>query len=433
MHSTSSWNRIPNLTPKDIFLIQDRDFCLPDNLKKPFITYGNGRSYSDVCLTQKGTLIRTNQLNKFISFDYHKGTIKCEAGVTLGEVLSLIVPHGWFLASTPGTQYVTIGGAIANDVHGKNHHHEGSFGNHLISLEIQRSNGEKLVCSSHTNSGLFSATVGGLGLTGIITWAEIKLKRIQNTYIWTEQEAFNNLNEYWHLSKSSEKEWPYTVAWLDCLSTGKNQGRGILFKGRHAATQNHAPSLKNSLLTNPIDPPFSFINTTSVRIFNSLYFHKNKLKKGHLCHFQPFFYPLDGIKDWNKIYGNKGFYQYQCIIPPETAQDSIQELLKLITKSKQGSFLAVLKTFGEIPPLGLISFPRRGTTLALDFPNKGNKTLQLFEELDKIVLHSDGALYPAKDARMTANLFRASFPSWEKFSHFIDPAFSSNFWERISE
>ena len=432
MSQLLSWNRLPQCSPDKIYTLTEHVIPDLEHAPHPLLAYGNGRSYGDVCLNDKGTLLHTCALDKFISFDRKNGVLRCESGVTLQSILQLVVPHGWFLSSTPGTQYVTIGGALANDVHGKNHHAHGSFGHHVRAFELIRSTGEVLLCRPDQNAEMFRATIAGLGLTGLLSWVEIQLMPINNSWMWVESQRFSNLEHFWQLNKEAEQHWPYTVAWIDCLASGNAQGRGILFTGKHAANQTHLPSYKARSKRVPFDPPISLVNRLSLRSFNALYYRQPVKPQGSLCHYAPYFYPLDAIQDWNRIYGHKGFYQYQCVLPPEVASEATAQLLDAIAQSGQGSFLAVLKTFGSQESVGMLSFARPGTTLALDFPNLGNKTLQLFHRLDAIVSEAGGALYPAKDARMPASLFQSGFPNWERFSDFIDPAFSSHFWRRVT-
>lgn len=433
MSTPMSWNRLPRVEPQAAHALTNRQENLPDTLPRPFLAHGNGRSYGDVCLTETGSLLMTRGLDRFINFDPVQGVVRCEPGVTLGEVLALVVPHGWFLASTPGTRLATIGGAIANDVHGKNHHDVGSFGHHVRAFELWRSDGNVIECRPDQNGDWFRATIGGLGLTGLIRWAEIQLMPIQNPWMWVQSQRFSNLEEFWVLNREAEACWPYTVAWIDCLAKGKAKGRGILLSGQHAAAQANLPAFKTGEKRVPFDPPFSLVNSLSLRAFNTLYYRQPLKPQGGLTHYAPYFYPLDAIQDWNRIYGRKGFYQYQCVIPPEHAEEAIAALLDTIAKHGEGSFLAVLKTFGSKSSLGMLSFPRPGTTLALDFPNRGGKTLRLLSELDIIVKQAGGALYPGKDARMPSSLFQAGYPEWQAFSEYIDPNFSSRFWQRVTQ
>lgn len=427
-----SWNRLPRVTPEAIHLLNQRADGIPDRLPKPLLAYGNGRSYGDVCLTEQGTLLLTRGLDRFIEFDAQHGILRCEAGITLAEILSLIVPQGWFLASTPGTRMATVGGAVANDVHGKNHHIAGSFGHHVRALELWRSDGSVIECNAENNTEWFHATIGGLGLTGLIRWVELQLKPIQNPWMWVDSQRFANIDEFWILNRLAENRAPYTVSWIDCLARGKARGKGILFAGQHAAAQMVLPPFKERRRRIPVDPPLSIVNGFSLNMFNSLYYKQPVKPQGKLTHYIPYFYPLDAIQNWNRIYGKRGFYQYQCVIPPRDAEPAMRALLDTIAKHGQGSFLAVLKTFGSMPSLGMLSFPRPGTTLALDFPNRGNDTLRLLEHLDAIIREASGALYPGKDARMSASMFQSSYPQWEEFSRFVDPNFSSRFWQRVT-
>lgn len=432
MTAPRSWNRLPRVAPDAVHALTQRTAGVPDSLPRPLLAYGNGRSYGDVCLTEQGTLLLTRGLDRFIEFDPRGGVLRCEAGATLAEILALVVPQGWFLPSTPGTRLATVGGAVANDVHGKNHHALGSFGHHVRALELWRSDGSVIECRPEDDNGWFSATIGGLGLTGLIRWVELQLMPIQNPWMWVESQRFANLDEFWTLNRRAEANWPYTVAWIDCLAKGKARGRGILMAGQHAAAQAEVPAFKEGNKRVSFDPPFSLVNGLSLRAFNTLYYRQPVKPQGALIHHVPYFYPLDAIQDWNRIYGQRGFYQYQCVIPPHEAEAAIAALLDTIARRGEGSFLAVLKTFGDTPSLGMLSFPRPGTTLALDFPNRGNKTLRLLEELDAIVCEAGGTLYPGKDARMPATLFQSGYPQWEAFSEYVDPGFSSRFWQRVT-
>jgi FAD/FMN-containing dehydrogenase len=425
-HLYESWGRQPKHTPKDIAVDDWRLKSLPSALTYPALPFGNGRSYGDVCQNDAGTLLDTKSLNRFISFDNENGLLTVESGVLLLDILNLITPYGFFLPVVPGTQYVTVGGAIANDIHGKNHHIKGNFGLHVTKFELLTSDNERQTCSTSQNSDLHAATIGGLGLTGLIIWAEIQLISIKGNSIDYEQIPFNSIAEFSALSESS-KAWEYTVAWIDCLSYGENLGRGIFSRGNHAVTNSNQ---KKNLLAVPFIPPLSLINNFSLKIFNAVYFKlgsRNRSMKN--CHYKSFFFPLDGINNWNRIYGPNGFYQYQCVVPEPS---DIEDLLALISQSGQGSFLAVLKQFGDINSPGLMSFPRPGLTLALDFPNRGGKTTQLLDKLDEIVVAAGGAVYPAKDARLSSNVFTKYYPNIDTFKKHIDPKFSSSFWRRVT-
>ena len=433
MNRFQSWGCYPK-AEHEISSVRWTDTGLPDSEEKTVLPYGLGRSYGDSCLNDGQTLIETSGLSRFIAFDQKKGFLRCEAGVTLDEVLKLIVPNGWFLPTTPGTKFITIGGAIANDIHGKNHHVAGTFGCSVRALELLRSDGSRTRCTSRSNVDLFKATIGGLGLTGLITWAEFKLKKIDNAWIQTESIKFAGISEFLELSKESDKEWEYTVSWIDCVAQGDSMGRGIFMRGNHspASVLSRKVHAEPKFRT-PFNCPNILLNPFSIKAFNTLYYSRQRAKKTvSRVHYDSFFYPLDAIDDWNRIYGNRGFFQYQFVIPFEDGLESMEEILGRISESKQGSFLAVIKTFGTKKSPGMLSFPKPGITLALDFPNRGDSTLKLFEELDAIVDSAGGLLYPAKDARMSASFFQKTYPQWEEFSAFVDPKFSSSFWRRVT-
>jgi FAD/FMN-containing dehydrogenase len=398
------------------------------------LPYGNGRSYGDSCLNVGGALVQTRSLDRFIRFDRQTGVLACEAGVLLADILRLIVPAGWFLPVVPGTCYVTVGGAIANDVHGKNHHLTGTFGRHVRQLELLRSNGDRIVCSPSENPAWFAATVGGLGLTGIVTWAELQLRPIAGPWVDVETVRCANLETFFSLSAAAERDFEYTVAWIDCLGRGKHLGRGILQRANHAPKRGPSPPQSASKLAVPFPLPVSLVNGVSLRLFNTVHYHRQSRQCTRTSqHFESFFFPLDGIRHWNRLYGPAGFYQYQCVVPTSMAHEATGQLLDTIASSGSGSFLAVLKRFGSLASPGMLSFPREGVTLALDFPNKGVPLEKLFESLDRIVTSAGGALYPAKDGRMPAALFRSGYPRWREFSQFIDPDCSSSFWRRTTE
>jgi FAD/FMN-containing dehydrogenase len=425
----SSWGNVIH-APHVLYRLSSRYDRFPAAAPPSLLPFGNGRSYGDSCLNVGGALLQMRSLDRFISFDRETGVLACEAGVLLSEILDLVVPAGWFLPAVPGTCYVTVGGAIANDVHGKNHHLVGTFGCHVRRLELLRSNGDRLLCSPAENPDWFAATVGGLGLTGIVTWAELQLRRIPGPRLDVETIRFTNLDEFFKLSEESERTAEYTVSWIDCLGRGKHLGRGLFQRANHSA----GPPTSVRQLSVPFPLPASAINALSLRVFNTLYYHKqwSRLKRTSE-YYRSFFFPLDSILHWNRLYGPKGFYQYQCVIPTPAAREATAALLDTISRSGQGSFLAVLKQFGTVTSPGMLSFPRPGVTLALDFPNKGARLERLFEALDRIVSGAAGAVYPAKDGRMPGELFRSGYTRWQEFSQYIDPACSSSFWRRVTE
>ena len=398
------------------------------------LPYGNGRSYGDSCLNTGAAVIQTRSLDRFIDFDPHSGVLRCEAGVLLDEILRRIVPAGWFVPVTPGTRFVTVGGAIANDVHGKNHHGWGTFTRHVRRLELLRSDGERILCSMSENPEWFAATAGGLGLTGLVTWAEIQLRRICGPWMDVETVRFTHLDEFLALCAESDRDFEYTVAWVDCLGRGKQLGRGLLQRANHAPEHMKGPPAGARQLSVPFTPPFSLVNAASLRVFNEIYYRfPPAARRRAATHFTSFFYPLDGILHWNRLYGPRGLYQYQCVVPASVGRDATVALLETIARSGLGSFLAVLKVFGDVKSPGMLSFPREGITLALDFPNRGERLKRLFVELDAIVSNAGGCLYPAKDGRMPGSLFRSGYPLWSEFSRFIDSRCSSTFWRRVME
>jgi len=400
----------------------------------PLLPRGAGRSSGDSCLNDGGVLIDATGLDHFIHFDPEQGQLRCEAGVLLSDILQLIVPAGWFLPVTPGTRFVTLGGAIANDVHGKNHHRAGTFGCHVECFELLRSDGRRLICSEEENADGYRATIGGLGLTGLITWAQIRLQPLLSPYIDQETLRYRDLDEFFDISQASDQTHEYTVAWVDCLATGASLGRGLFMRGNRLE-QPRAPYPKpqGRGLVVPFDPPLSLVNHWTLSAFNRLYYHRQRQPSSRATvHYEPFFYPLDAIGQWNRIYGPKGFLQYQCVVPEDDGREVIGEILERISGSGMGSFLAVLKLFGDCPSPGLLSFPRKGVTLALDFPNQGQKTLALLEQLDQVVRAAGGAVYPAKDARMSPESFEIYFPHWRELEAWRDPCLSSSFWRRVT-
>ena len=423
-----SWGRLPLAVDRQILFRNAEELVQSISTQPAGLPYGNGRSYGDVCLAGGGQLWGMRGLDHFIAFDRTAGVLHCEAGVTLQEINQLTLSSGWFLPVTPGTQFATVGGAIANDVHGKNHHRRGNFGNHIQQLQLLRTDGSLHQCSATVESELFNATIGGMGLTGIVIAAVIQLQPVASEWLDVETIAFDTLDDFFVLSANSEADWEYTVSWIDCLA----KGRGIFSRANHSPSTPAQHIAVGKPLRIPVTPPVSLINALSLRAFNPLYFYLNKYRQGRgLQHYRPFFYPLDNILEWNRLYGPKGFYQYQSVVPPSAARDATAEMLSVIAQSGMGSPLAVLKTFGKISSPGLLSFPMEGTTLALDFPNAGDKTLRLFERLDAIVRAAGGRIYPAKDARMPRDLFMSGYPRLNEFLAWRDPGIRSAIVARL--
>jgi len=397
----------------------------------PGIAHGMGRSYGDVCLNPGGALWRTTGLDKFIGFDAAAGRLVCEAGVLLRDIQRLVLPHGWLLPVTPGTQMVTVGGAIANDVHGKNHHRVGSFGDHVRCLRLVRSDGEVIDCGPALRPEWFAATVGGMGLTGVVTEAELQLRPASGPWLVTETVPYRRLDDFFPLADSSERGWEHTVSWIDCLSA---RGRGLFMRANQADIPYQAgdAAALGRPRSMPFVPPLSLVSGLSLRPFNSAYFHLNRRRAGKaIAHYESYSYPLDNLLEWNRMYGPRGFYQYQSVVPRAVGRDAVRAMLEQIRRSGDGSFLAVLKTFGQRAAPGMMSFPQPGVTLALDFPNHGPRTAALFERLDAVVREAGGRIYPAKDARMPRALFEAGYPRLAEFLQYRDPGVSSALSRRL--
>jgi FAD/FMN-containing dehydrogenase len=429
-----SWGNYPRVrqTAARIGWIHD-DIPLPGP-GATLLPRGLGRSYGDSCLNDGGVLLDTSALDHLIAFDADAGLLRCESGVSLAALLERLVPNGWFPPVCPGTRFVTIGGAIANDIHGKNHHRAGTFGHHVVRFELLRSDGRRLVCSEQENPDWFRATIGGLGLTGLITWAEIRLRRIPGPWIDCESLRFSCLDEFFELTEASDPRFEYTVAWIDAFARGAQLGRGIFIRGNHATQVNRVPRRAKIRPRVPVFAPAFLLNRATARAFNFLYYQRTSRRGSRgLVHHAPFFFPLDGIRDWNRLYGRRGFLQYQCALPLPDGREALSGLLGRTADAGAASFLAVLKVFGGTPSRGLLSFPLHGVTLALDFPNRGERTFRLLEELDAIVRACGGRVYPAKDARMSPISFEAYYPRWRDFAAYRDPAFSSSFWRRVTE
>lgn len=419
--------------PGDSALIEPDDWLAGRQSNPPVLAYGNGRSYGDSCLNDGGGLIVARRLGRVLSFDVETGIMVCEAGVLLDEVLKLCVPAGWFPPVTPGTSLVTIAGALANDVHGKNHHRAGTFGRQVRSFELARSDGSVLTCSPIENAELFAATIGGMGLTGLVTQVELQLMPVDSAEILQEAIHFDGFDAFFAIAAASDATHDYTVAWVDSLAGGRHFGRGVFFRANHAPASDAPPAKAAPTLPFPLKPPFALINRLSLRAFNALYrAAQPRTPEPRRLAYRPFFYPLDRIRDWNRAYGPKGLRQFQCAVPMATAREAVDEMLRLTLRAGESSFLTVLKLFGDVPSPGMMSFPIPGATLTLDFPHRGERTLKLLDALDRIAIEAGGRVNPYKDARMSAETFEASFPHWRDFARHIDPGFSSSFWRRVT-
>ncbi|HLG85796.1 MAG TPA: FAD-binding oxidoreductase [Alphaproteobacteria bacterium] len=378
------------------------------------IARGNGRSYGDAALNPACVLDMRNA-DRIIAFDSEAGRITVEAGMLLADLLEFLVPRGFFVPVTPGTKYVTIGGMIAADVHGKNHHVAGSFGRHINSLALLCADGEIRHCSSEQAPDLFHATCGGMGLTGIILTASFRLIRIETPMIRQETLRARNLDEAMAIFEESAAS-TYTVGWIDCLTSGSKLGRALVYRGEHAKRSEVADRASHASVSRrlrvPIDFPSWVLNGWSVRIFNALYYRRGRVGT-EFIHYDPYFYPLDALLDWNRIYGRNGFVQYQCVLPKRSSRAGLEALLGRIAAARTGSFLAVLKLFGP-GDAGYLSFPMEGYTLALDFP-ANPATFNLLLELDEILMAHDGRIYLAKDSRAGPRLMKGGYPKLADF------------------
>src|SRR5690554_37164 len=385
----------------------------------PVLAYGLGRSYGDAPLLHGGRQILMGRLDRMLAFDPQTGWLRCEAGVSLVDIIDVFLPRGFFPPVVPGTQFVTVGGALCNNIHGKNHHLEGCWGDHVRRVEILLASGEVVFCDAEQNADLFWATAGGLGLTGIILSMEVQLERVPNDSIEMETVRVNNLDEFFEVSRESA-HFSHTVSWVDCVQSGPSMGRGIFMRGGHAragieakaSVVDELANFAQNHLDGRIFESNLLLNKATIRAFNEAYFHKTpagvqKVVSGYM----PFFFPLDAVENWNYAYGSRGFLQYQMVVPE---REACREILEIVSKSGMASFLAVIKEFGEQSHGGL-SFPEPGVTLALDFPNYGAPLLEMLDRLDEIVVAVGGRIYLGKDARLSKQNFRKMYTKWEEW------------------
>jgi len=398
------------------------------------IPRGAGLSYGDASLA--GHILSTHRFNRFLHFDHLRGAIRCEAGVTLDEILKVIVPKGWFLPVTPGTKYITIGGAVAADVHGKNHHKEGSIGRYVDRLTLMMADGELMQCSSTENPDLFHTTCGGMGLTGIILEVELNLKPIETSRIVQKNIIAPNLKTMIEMLRA-HNDSTYSVAWIDCLARGNKMGRGVVMLGEHALLKDLTQNERTEALHIHADPKFSvpfelpasILNTFSISVFNQLFFQKHKIAANEsVVQYDQFFYPLDFVKNWNRLYGRNGFLQYQFVIPFENGESTLSEIVSQISKSKQASFLSVLKLLGKSEHS--MAFPMSGFTLSLDLP-VSKKLFPLLDSLDELVAANGGRLYLAKDARMSGKMLARGYPALQQFKKSRDSSGASAKFESL--
>lgn len=407
----SGWGNYPQLEAQLIAPTSLASLDAAVKLDGSLIARGMGRSYGDSA--NADTVLGTPYCDHFLEFNEKTGKLTAEAGITLREILKVIVPRGWFLPVTPGTSYVTLGGAIASDVHGKNHHIAGTFGQHVTSLSIVLGTGEVLTSSKRENADLFHATCGGMGLTGVIVSATIQLIPILSSFI-NQKTIKADCIEAACEAFDDNSNATYSVAWIDCLAKGKNLGRSVLMLGEHAEDGGIEIDLKEPFAV-PFNTPSALLNSITMKTFNGAYWYKAKHMGSQTVPLMPYFYPLDAIGNWNKLYGKAGFLQFQCVIPRDDGIANMRKLLTKITESGEGSFLAVLKQFGKAND-NLLSFPTEGYTLALDF-KLTTSTIATLRTLEDIIVEMGGRVYLAKDAVMQGTTFRATYPKWEEFEH----------------
>lgn len=401
---------------------------------------GMGRAYGDAALLSGGFTLLTERLDRFLGFDPETGWLRCEAGVTIADIIRSFLPRGFFPPVVPGTRFVSVAGALASDIHGKNHHVAGSWSSHVRGVEVLTASGEVAQCDSDNRSELFRATAGGMGLTAIILSMEVRLAPVDSSAIEMESIRVRNLDEFFEVSAESS-DWPYTVGWVDSLKSGASLGRGMFMRGRHAPTG----SKSQAGLARLVPPLFLngrilesnlLLNRATVRIFNAAYYRKNLRRTVRkTVSTGSFFFPLDTIANWNRMYGRRGFLQYQFVMPPDPERRGIRTALAEVAGSGVPSFLGVIKEFGDEPHGGL-SFPIPGVTVALDFPNVGERLFQLLERLDDLVAEAGGRVYLAKDARLNKKNFRRMYPDWERWKSVrdaVDPSgiFQSELGRRL--
>jgi len=380
------------------------------------IPFGGGRSYGDAALNDGGHAMLTERLDRVLSFDAEKGELVCEAGATIAGLHRWLIPKGFLLPSIPGTGFATIGGAVANDVHGKNHDRHGGFGDHILWIDLLLADGSIRRVSAADDDDLFAATIGGLGLTGLILAVCVDLLPVASNAVDLRERRVRDLDEYFELLEDARRTATYSVGWIDALAQGKNLGRGILETAEVAADGVPADSGRSRKM--PFDLPGIALNRWSIGAFNALYLRRVGANgRSRRVEMSRFFHPLDGIHEWNRMYGRTGFHQFQCVIPDAAARSGIETLLSAASAARAGSFLAVLKTLGAVGK-GHLSFPLPGYTLALDFPVRAGIG-ELMMRLEAITLDHGGRIYLAKDSCLSANGFATMYPKLDAFRKVI--------------
>ena len=408
----TGWGRYPRIHAQGTSFANEGELtaALQHTGKTPCIVHALGRSYGDSALAPNALLSR--RMDSMLDFDAQSGVLICEAGVSLADIVESMLPRGWFLSTTPGTRFVSVGGAIASDVHGKNHHVHGCFSECVLWMDLMLPSGEVVRCDKNNTPELFTATCGGMGLTGVILRAAVQLIRVPGALIEQTVIKAQNLEKVFALFEE-HGETTYSVAWIDCLAKAGALGRSLLMLGEHAATAQPRTPAKRKLSI-PVEFPGFALNSYSVRLFNFLYYNKMRKDRSHgLVDIDSFFYPLDAIHHWNRIYGKGGFTQYQFVLPKASSHRGLRAILKTIADSGMGSFLAVLKLCGPSNK-NLLSFPREGYSLALDFKIEP-ALFKLLDRLDAMVLEYGGRIYLTKDVRMSRATFEAGYPEIETF------------------
>jgi FAD/FMN-containing dehydrogenase len=440
----SGWGRHPTQEVRqyrpervdEITSILRQDEC------ESYVSRGNGRSYGDAALNAGQGVILHERLDRFLGFDEETAILECESAVSFAEIIDVLLPRGFFLPVTPGTKHISVGGAIAADVHGKNHHRDGTISTQLVDFRLLTGTGEILRCSREENAALFWATVGGMGLTGAILDARLRLRRVETAYVETTTLRCPNLDATLEHTLSGDRDYAYAVAWIDCLAGGASLGRSVLLRANPAPLDALPPGARStplaisasSSLGVPFDLPGFAVNAFNMRVFNSGYYLAHPDGRA-VQNYEQYFYPLDAVKNWNRVYGRRGVLQYQVVLPRETSRSALVEILGRTTSAAEGAFLAVLKSTGPANE-GLLSFPIEGMSLALDFPNRGERVFALLAELDRIVLDNGGRVYLAKDSCMARETFQAMYPNLDRFREIkakYDPEqlFSSSLARRL--
>jgi len=442
--SLSGWGRVP--VEECLVYRPERESELAAIVERApvrsVVSRGKGRSYGDASLNAAQGVILHERFDRFLAFDAESGVVSCEAAVTFAEIIDVLMPRGFFLPISPGTKHISVGGAIAADVHGKNHHRDGTVSSQLVDFRLLTGGGRVLTCSRDENPDLFWATLGGMGLTGAILQARLRVRPVETAYVRQQVRRCRDLDDALARMLGEDRDFEYAVAWIDCLARGRSLGRSVLMRANPAGVDDLAEKDRPSPhavqppwpLRVPFDLPSIALNSVNMRIFNQGFWLAHP-ERDLVTNIQSYFYPLDQVHQWNRVYGRRGVLQYQLVLPLETCHDGLVAILERVSKSHRASFLAVLKSTGPANQSPL-SFPIEGASLALDFPNRGNDLFELLDDLDRIVLERGGRVYLAKDARLSAEHFREMYPELPRFQEVkakYDPdnRFSSSLARRL--